>query len=106
MITNYGFQDGSGDWYVTIDTDKCNGCSKCIDACPAHALEVTDNEYDPFGEEQVARVVVDERKKIKYTCAPCKPGYGPTSTPCVAACEPGAVSCSNGWQLSYGIFFA
>ena len=85
MITNYGFQDGSGGWYVTSDTDKCNGCGTCIDACPAHALEIAENEYNPFGEEQAARVIEDERKKIKYSCAPCKPGYGPTPTPCVAA---------------------
>ena len=26
MIANYGFKDGSGDWYVAFDTDKCNGC--------------------------------------------------------------------------------
>ena len=40
MIANYGFRDGSGDWYVTIDTDKCNGCSKCPEVCPAKILEV------------------------------------------------------------------
>ncbi len=99
MITNYGFKDGSGDWYVTVDTDKCNGCGKCVEVCPAHALVIAKNEYDPFGEEQVARVVVEERNKIRYTCAPCKPGYGAESPPCVAACEPGAISQSEGWKL-------
>lgn len=102
MIANYGFKDGSGDWYVTIDTDKCNGCSKCVEACPANTLEVAEDEYDPFGEEQVARVVVEERKKIRYTCAPCKPDFGAESAPCVAACEPGAISHSDGWKRLYG----
>jgi hypothetical protein len=23
MIFHYGFSDGSGDWYVAIDTNKC-----------------------------------------------------------------------------------
>ena len=31
MIANYGFKDGSGDWFIVIDTDKCNGCGKCVD---------------------------------------------------------------------------
>lgn len=102
MIANYGFKDGSGDWYVTIDTDKCNGCSKCVEVCPAHALEIAEDEYDPFGEEQFARVVMEERKKIRYTCAPCKPGFGTEPPPCVAACEPGAISLSDGWKRLYG----
>lgn len=102
MITNYGFRDGSGEWYVTIDTDKCTGCGDCIKVCPTHALKVAENEYDPFSEQHVARVVEEERKKIKYTCAPCKPGFGAKPAPCVAVCEPGAISHSDGWKRAYG----
>lgn len=102
MIANYGFKDGSGEWYVTIDTDKCTGCGDCIKVCPAHALEVAENEYDPFGNQHVVRIADEEHKKIKYTCAPCKPGFGAEQpTPCVAACEPGAISHSDGWKRSY-----
>jgi ferredoxin len=53
MIANYGFKDGSGDWYVTIDTDKCNGCGKCPEVCPAKILEVGPDEIDIFREEPV-----------------------------------------------------
>jgi ferredoxin len=102
MIANYGFKDGSGDWHITIDTDKCTGCGDCIVACPAHALEITENEYDPFGNQHVAQIIEEERKKVKYTCAPCKPGFGAEPTPCVAACEPRAISHSDGWKRSYG----
>jgi len=102
MIANYGFQDGSGDWFVTIDTDKCNGCGKCVGACPGKMLQVGPDEFDIFREEPVASVKEEERKKVRYGCAPCRPGYGPKPTPCGAGCETGAISHSEGWRLLYG----
>jgi len=99
MIANYGFKDGSGDWYVTIDTDKCNGCGKCVEVCPEKILEVGPDEIDIFREEPVAFVKHDERKKLRYSCAPCKPGYLVELPPCVAACEFGAISHSEGWKI-------
>ncbi len=102
MLANYGFKDGSGDWFLEIDSDKCDGCSKCVEACPANVLEVGDDEYDPFREEPVAKVRQEERKKIRYSCAPCRPGYGEKPPPCVVACEPGAISFADGWKLLYG----
>lgn len=102
MIAQYGFKDGSGDWFVVIDTDKCTGCGDCARACPANVLEVGEDEYDPFNEKPVARVRTEERKNIRYSCAPCQPGYSENPPPCIAACEPGAISHSEGWKLMYG----
>ncbi len=102
MIANYGFMDGSGSWFLAIDTDKCDGCGECVEVCPTKILEVGEDEYDPFREEPVAKVKPKERKKIRYDCAPCQPGYGKKSPPCVAACKPGAISHSEGWELLYG----
>ena len=102
MIANYGFKDGSGSWYVTIDTDKCNGCGKCVGVCPSTILEVGPDEIDIFREEPVTFVKHDERKKVRYSCAPCKPGYGEKPPPCFSACEPGAISHSEGWRVLYG----
>jgi ferredoxin len=101
MIANYGFKDGSGEWYVIIDTDRCNGCSRCVGACPAKALEVGTDEMDAFREEPVAFIKHEERKKIRYTCAPCKPGAGAEPAACVAACETKAISHSDGWRKLY-----
>ena len=39
MLANYGYKNGSGDYFITIDTDKCNGCGDCVDACPVHAIK-------------------------------------------------------------------
>lgn len=102
MIAQYGFKDGSGDWFVVIDTDRCTGCGDCVGACPGNLLEVGEDGYDPFNEEQVASVRPEERKKIRYSCAPCQPGYGENPPPCVAVCELGAISHSEGWKLRYG----
>jgi ferredoxin len=91
MLANYGYKDGSGEYFITIDTDKCNGCGKCVDVCPGKVLAVGEDQNDPMNEEEVAFVVDEERKKIKYTCGPCKPASSRPELPCVAACEPDAI---------------
>ncbi len=92
MIANYGYKDGSGEYFIAIDTDKCNGCEDCVKACPYGVLETRDDPNDPFRELPVAVVTEAERKKIKYTCAPCKPVSGRKELPCISACEVGAIS--------------
>lgn len=94
MLANYGYKDGSGDFFITIDTDKCNGCGECIPACPAKVLEMITDESDPFREIPVVAVTDQHRKKIKYSCAQCKPpGYKSDSDlPCVKACSPFAIA--------------
>jgi len=92
MLANYGYKDGSGEYFITIDTDKCNGCGKCVEACPGKVLAVGEDQNDPLNEDEVAFVVDEERKKIKYTCGPCKPVSSRPVLPCVAACEPGAIT--------------
>ncbi len=92
MLANYGYKDGSGDYFIAIDTDKCNGCGDCADACPYGVLEVGEDENDPFREEHVAKVTEEHRKKIKYSCAPCKPVSGRTPLPCDESCRPEAIT--------------
>lgn len=88
MIANYGYKDGSGEFFITVDTDKCNGCGKCVIACPGKVLEVGPDEIDPLRDEPVLKVVESQRKKIKYICAPCKPTQSQErKLPCVEACE-------------------
>jgi len=101
MQAFYGFQDGSGDWFIIIDTDKCNGCGRCAEVCPAQALEVGEDELDPLSGKHIACVTEGERKKIRYTCAPCQPGYGEEPPLCVAACEPRAIFHSEAWRQSF-----
>jgi NAD-dependent dihydropyrimidine dehydrogenase PreA subunit len=97
----YGFKDASGEWFLIIDTDRCTGCGKCVDVCPAQVLELQSDELDPLSDAIVITVKEDKRNKIKYACAPCKPGYGETLPPCIAACEPNALSHTEAWKNSH-----
>jgi len=91
MKANYGYKDGSGDFFIMIDTDKCDGCNDCVTACPAGVLECGEDQIDPLRDDPVAFVSDAQRKKIKYACAPCKPDQDRPPLPCVAACRPGAI---------------
>jgi len=88
MIAHYGYRDAEGEFYITLDTDRCARCEAkaCILACP-RSLFV--EEEDPYGEVVVA---VDEgkRKKLKYECSACKQCENP-SLPCRLACPFDAV---------------
>ncbi|PLX40170.1 MAG: ferredoxin [Deltaproteobacteria bacterium] len=90
MIANYGYADGEGEFYITVDTAPCATCEArpCVKACPASLLV---EEEDPYGDIAIA---VDElkRKKLRYECAPCKAGEDFETLPCVAACPFGSIS--------------
>lgn len=92
MLANYGYKDGSGEYFITIDTDRCTGCGDCVPVCPAGVLELVEDEFDPLAEALVAAVREEHRKAIKYSCGPCKPVTDRPPLPCVAACEPGAIA--------------
>jgi len=92
MIANYGYKDGSGEYFIAVDTDVCDGCGACADACPHGVMGVGPDENDPLSDLTVAFVTEAERKKIKYTCAPCKPMAGRPPLPCVAACPRDALA--------------
>jgi Fe-S-cluster-containing hydrogenase component 2 len=90
MKANYGYLDGSGEYYITIETDKCIECGHhaCTTACPKGLFEIIVDDYD----DEVAAVKEDLRKKIKYECGPCKPVSDRPPLPCVEACTPGAIT--------------
>ncbi len=89
MIANYGYKDGSGEFFISIDTDKCNGCGDCVPVCPEGVLEIRENEFDPMADDEMAAVTEAQRKKLKYACAECK--REGKALPCVEACELDAI---------------
>ena len=93
MIVHYGYLDGSGEYFISIDTAKCTGCGECLTACPAGVFELCrEDPLDPFREEPVAVVRERERKKIGYTCGPCQSPTDRAPRACVRACRAGAIS--------------
>jgi Fe-S-cluster-containing hydrogenase component 2 len=90
VITHYGYIDGSGEFYIVVDSDKCSGCGKCVTACPQKALQL-ETAFIDLEDKTVAAVTEGHRKKIKYTCTACKPENG--KTPCILACEGKAIKC-------------
>ncbi len=91
MIANYGYKDGSGEYYISIDTDKCIDCPvgrACIAACPKGLFESMTDDYD----DEVIWLKPDMRRALAYDCAECKPSTGRKELPCIAACSPGAIA--------------
>jgi ferredoxin len=90
MIANYGYQDGSGVYFITIDTDCCVACEGrwCVGACPQSLYVIEPDDYD----DEVAAIVEPARRQLKERCAGCKPVTGRDSLPCTTACTPGAIS--------------
>lgn len=92
MLANFGYKDGSGEYFIRIDTDKCNGCGDCVPVCPSSVLLVVDEDpNDPLREGPVATVGKEKIKKLKYECNPCKPVENRPPLPCVAACTLDAI---------------
>jgi Fe-S-cluster-containing hydrogenase component 2 len=90
MIANYGYMDGSGQYFITIDTDQCIACADraCVPACPVGMFAIETDDYD----DTVAIIKKEFRQKIKYDCAPCKPVHDRPPLPCVTACPAQAIS--------------
>jgi ferredoxin len=90
MIANYGYKDGSGEYYISIDTDKCIHCEvgrACLTACPKAMFEPMVDDY----EDEVVCIKPAFRRSLAYDCAGCKPAAGYSSLPCTSACTPGAI---------------
>ncbi len=87
MKASYGYKDATGDFFITIDTDLCDGCGACITACFANVLMIGENENDPLNEKLVATIAKEQRKKIRYSCESCKPSDNRPPLPCQISCK-------------------
>jgi Fe-S-cluster-containing dehydrogenase component len=85
---HHGYEDGSGRYLITVDTERCSGCEECVRVCPESVLAMV--EEDPLEERRVAAVGEEHRHTLREDCAPCK-GAGCAAPPCVACCAPGAL---------------
>jgi NAD-dependent dihydropyrimidine dehydrogenase PreA subunit len=64
MRANYGYKDGSGEYFIAIETDACIECADtpCVQACPARVLEII-TDHKP-ATENVPRSMENEGHKV------------------------------------------
>jgi Fe-S-cluster-containing hydrogenase component 2 len=90
LITYYGYTDGSGEYFIAVDSDKCSGCGKCIEHCPQGVLQL-ESVFVDLEDKTVAVVKEDYRHNIKYVCSECKPEQN--ASKCALSCPKGAIKC-------------
>lgn len=91
MIVHFGYRDASGEYFVTLDAARCDGCGACIDACPKGALEKT-TAFVELEDKTVAGVKEGFRRRLRETCSDCMRGRAPGPATCAAACERGCLT--------------
>jgi len=87
-IVHFGYTDGTGDYFVTIDFGRCDGCGDCVKACPAGVLILAGKD----GNQPKAELKEEARKKLALLC----PGFDSCSRAhelnCHSACPKDAIS--------------
>lgn len=94
---NYGYKDGAGSWFITIDTNACDGCGDCVDICPADLWELVEDEFAIFEAGSMVAGIKDEHQRsVRYDCSPCKSpsGDGDGIAQCVEVCHVDAIEFS------------
>lgn len=85
----YGYSDGTGEYFITVDTAKCDGCGLCVEACPSRVLTMISED----GRGPYAAVKEDLRKKLSYVC-PGIVSCAAKGSNCCDACKHGAIKVS------------
>jgi predicted CoA-substrate-specific enzyme activase len=84
----YGYNDATGDYYITVDPARCNGCGKCVTACPAQVFEM----FQENGTGPVTRVKESARKRLSILCPGYKACNNEHKENCKSVCSKDALS--------------
>jgi len=88
MKIHYGYADGTGDYFITIDSGQCDGCGDCARVCPAAVLIVARED----GRHPKAELKEEARKNLAFLC----PGFYSCSDThkinCHSVCPKDAIS--------------
>jgi len=88
LKVHYGYSDGTGEYFITIDVGRCDGCGECVPACPSEIFEVVG---DDTGQPK-AKVKEEVRKKLAFLCPGfhfCRRNH---EVNCHHVCQKGAIS--------------
>jgi predicted CoA-substrate-specific enzyme activase len=90
----YGYADATGNYFITVDRARCDGCGKCVGVCPSSVFDVAREN----GDQPKAIVREEVRKKLSLLC----PGFSSCAkslkTNCHSVCEGNAIS--HTWDSS------
>lgn len=87
MKVQYGYSDGTGEYYIGIDGTLCDGCGACVSACPEAVFTIIHED----GSQPKAAVSETVRKRLGHIC----PGLAVCSgnaTDCHRACPHDAIT--------------
>jgi ferredoxin len=87
MKIQYGYSDGTGEYFLTVDTAMCTGCGECVEVCPADVFRLEAN--DAGEDEAVVRPEV--RKKLAVLCPGADACLEANGANCHSVCRPGAI---------------
>ena len=86
----YGYNDATGDYYITIDSGKYNGFGKCETACPATIFEMISGN----GREPKAGVTKAARKRLSILCPGNNACSNANQVNCLSTCPTNVISLS------------
>jgi heterodisulfide reductase subunit A-like polyferredoxin len=88
LTAQYGYTDATGEYFISIDTAKCDACGNCLTDCPSELFTI--KHYDD-GQNKAA-IKEEYCKKISLLC----PGYEKCSKTnkinCHQACKTEAIN--------------
>ncbi len=88
MKAQYGYSDGTGDYFITVDTGRCDGCGECVKACPAGLFTLVKDNY----RQLKAGIKEDSRKKLHIVCPGFKACATANAVNCHSVCQKDALS--------------
>ena len=90
----YGYADATGNYFITVDRARCDGCGKCVSVCPSSIFDVVREN----GDQPKAMVREEARNRLSLLC----PGFGSCAksvkTNCHSVCQGNAIS--HTWDSS------